>query len=114
MNASDLRGGSNLEREFLLRWAAHCPDVGWQREHRFDPSRRWRFDFACPAARVAVEIEGGIWSGGRHTRGVGFISDCEKYNAAAAAGWSVFRLPDELLTREQLQNIHKLIQERTA
>jgi hypothetical protein len=29
------------------------------REYRFAPSRRWRFDFAWPAAMLAVEVEGG-------------------------------------------------------
>jgi very-short-patch-repair endonuclease len=61
------------------------------REHRFDPSRRWRFDFAWPAHMLAVEIEGGVWSGGRHTRGAGFVGDCEKYNTATLAGWRVLR-----------------------
>lgn len=40
---------------------------------------------------IAVELEGGVWTGGRHTRGSGFIADCEKYNRAAAMGYFVFR-----------------------
>jgi len=54
----------------------------------------WRFDFAWPGPgrRVAVEVEGGVWSDGRHTRGSGFTSDCEKYNAAALLGWCVLRV----------------------
>ena len=61
------------------------------REHRFDAVRRWRFDFSWPWAKVAVEVEGGTWSGGRHTRPSGFAADLEKYNAAALAGWRVLR-----------------------
>ena len=36
--------GSAIESNFALQ----LRDVGgsWTREHRFDPSRRWRFDFA--------------------------------------------------------------------
>jgi hypothetical protein len=41
--------------------------------------------------RVAVEVEGGAFSGGRHTRGMGFVADCEKYNVAALDGWLVLR-----------------------
>ena len=59
-------------------------------EHRFC-ERRWRFDFAWPAQMIALEVEGGVWTGGRHTRGAGFLKDLEKYNAAAALGWRVIR-----------------------
>lgn len=62
-----------------------------QREHRFHKERKWRFDFAIPSAKLAVEIEGGTWSGGRHTRGSGYQADLEKYNTALAMGWKVFR-----------------------
>lgn len=64
------------------------------REYRFHPTRRWRFDFAWPRERVAVEIDGGIWTGGRHTRGRGFIADCEKHAEAQLAGWTVLRVAD--------------------
>jgi len=66
-------------------------------EYRFAPPRRWRFDFAFPAARVAVEVEGGTWSGGRHVRGAGFEADCEKYNRAALLGWRVLRFTPEMI-----------------
>lgn len=85
-----MRAPSDLESAFLVA----CRQLGLPepvREHRFDAVRRWRFDFAWPALRVAVEAEGGIWSGGRHTRGAGFEADMTKYNAAAVAGWTVLR-----------------------
>lgn len=63
------------------------------REYRFAPPRMWRFDFCWPARLIAVEIEGGVWSGGRHTRGAGFVGDCEKLNRAAELGYRVFRFP---------------------
>ncbi|WP_036663029.1 hypothetical protein [Pandoraea sp. SD6-2] len=81
---------SQLERAFALHCRAHKV-VEPVREHRFAPPRRWRFDFAWPEQMVAAEVEGGIWTGGRHTRGSGFQADAEKYNAAALAGWRVFR-----------------------
>lgn len=61
-------------------------------EYRFAPPRRWRFDYAWPAAKVALEIEGGTWTGGRHVRGKGYERDVEKYNAAALAAWTVLRV----------------------
>lgn len=67
-------------------------DAGMVREHRFHPKRRWKFDFAWPAQRVALETEGGVWTGGRHTTGTGFIADAEKYNTATVLGWRVFRV----------------------
>jgi very-short-patch-repair endonuclease len=61
------------------------------REYRFHPERRWRFDFAWPANHVAVEVDGGTWGRGRHSRGRGFAADCEKLNQAALLGWTVLR-----------------------
>jgi len=51
----------------------------------------WRFDVAIPEYKIAIEFEGGAWSGGRHTRGAGFIGDIAKYNAATVHGWKVLR-----------------------
>ncbi len=63
------------------------------REHRFHETRRWRFDFAFPDLKVALEKEGGVFMGGagRHTSGAGFTKDCEKYSVAAGLGWLVIR-----------------------
>ena len=68
-----------------------------EREFRFDPDRKWRFDLAWEEHRIAVEIEGGIWNGGRHTRPVGFHADIEKYNAATLAGWDLYRVTGTMI-----------------
>lgn len=60
-------------------------------EYRFDPVRRWRLDFAFPELRLGIEVEGGIWTQGRHTRGTGYEKDLEKYNALTLAGWRLLR-----------------------
>ena len=80
---------SELEESFALQVRALKLPAP-EREYRFC-ERRWKFDFAWPEKRLAVEIEGAVWVGGRHTRGSGFIADMEKYNAAASMGWFVFR-----------------------
>lgn len=67
------------------------------REYRFNAERRWRADFAWPEQRLLVECEGGEHSGGRHTRGVGFTKDCEKYNAATLEGWRVLRFTGSMV-----------------
>lgn len=64
----------------------------WEAEVRFHPERRWRFDFADWTSMIAIEVEGGSYRGGRHTSGAGFRADMEKYNAATAMGWRVFRV----------------------
>lgn len=65
-------------------------------EYQFAPPRKWRFDWLFKAAltihSVALEIDGGVWTGGRHTRGAGFIADQEKLNEAAILGYVVLRV----------------------
>lgn len=88
---------SVLEAEFALHLRAAGLTSGLVREFRFHPSRRWRFDFAWPEQRLAVEVEGGHWSGGRHTRGSGFEADCEKYLHAVVEGWRVLRVTGSMV-----------------
>lgn len=61
------------------------------REYKFHPTRKWRFDFVLPVKKIAIEIEGGIWRGGAHTRGKGFEEDIVKHNEAVRLGWRVLR-----------------------
>lgn len=67
--------------------------AGVQAEYQFAPPRRWRYDFAWPERRVAVEFDGGQWVafGGRHNRD----SDREKLNHGAALGWRVLRFSNQ-------------------
>ena len=73
------------------------------REYRFAAPRRWRFDIAWPEKKVAIEIEGGVFIGGAHVRGVHYESDCEKYNAAAVRGWTVLRYTTGMLRKRLYQ-----------
>lgn len=79
----------------------------------FHPKRRFRFDYAFPKVKVAIEIDGGIWTGGRHSGGAGQKKDFEKLNAAAELGWAVLHyVPSERLKGETLLQIHRTIQFR--
>lgn len=66
-------------------------------EYRFAPPRRWRFDFCWPERRLAWEVEGAVWTGGRHTRGAGYTKDCQKYSAAAILGWRIIRTTTQMV-----------------
>ena len=84
------------------------------KEFQFHPTRRWRFDYAIPSHKIALEVEGGVFSKGRHTRGAGFIGDIEKYNEATRLGWRVVRtVPWELNTRKTVQLLRELINNST-
>jgi hypothetical protein len=68
-------------------------------EYRFaaNEGRRYRFDGAYVLQRLGIEVEGGIWANGRHTRGPGYDEDCRKYSLAAALGWRVVRCTDGMI-----------------
>lgn len=73
-------------------------------EHRFHPTRKWRLDYALVKEKVALEVEGGAYIGGRHTRGAGFVKDLEKYNELARMGWRLARvLPSQLPLMSTIQ-----------
>ena len=85
---------SKLEESMALQiLEAELPKP--EREMRFHPIRRWRFDFYWPIFQVALECEGAVFAGGRHTRGSGFTGDCEKYNEAVCMGISVLRVTSQ-------------------
>lgn len=84
------------------------------KEHKFHTTRKWRFDYAIPEHKIAVEVEGGVWTGGRHTSPKGFLGDIEKYNTATVMGWRVLRtIPDELCSNATIDMIRETIM-RTA
>ena len=84
----------------LCRSAGFPPPV---EQHQFHGSRRWRFDFAWPDHRIAVEIEGITPGGGRHQRFMGFMADATKYEAAMLEGWTVYRVPAPWLDKRPKQ-----------
>lgn len=97
-------------------------------EVRFHHERKWRIDVAvCRAvalrgldtwtdvlqrqgAVVAVEIHGGVFSRGRHVRGLGFVKDMEKENAMTELGLKVLKFtPQQVRTGEALAQIERCL-----
>ena len=103
---------SPLAAQFEAMWR-HLGGPALDTEVRFHPSRMWRFDYCHLATRTAIELEGGAYSRGRHTRGAGFIEDCHKYNAAARLGYTVFRIATGMVQPDTLSEIIEHIQEHT-
>jgi hypothetical protein len=89
-------------------------------ESRFHPRRRWRFDWAWPARRIALEIEGGLFGRGpkcptckrRSVAGHSSIerlkTDLEKYNAAGLAGWLVLRVTPQQVSSGEAGRLVRL------
>lgn len=90
-----------------LRALSGLPPV---RQHRFHPVRQWRFDFAWPHSMLALEVDGGTRTNGRHNRGDGIDNDCRKYAEAQLLGWRVLRVTgDHVKSGEALRWVEGLL-----
>lgn len=76
-----------------------------QEEYKFLGDRKFRFDFAWTDKLLAMEVEGGVWVNGRHTRGSGFVKDMEKYNLATINGWRILRFTPQQLKNNETYNL---------
>lgn len=109
--------GTDLGDKFEALWKVFGdPAFPLVREYQFDATRRFRFDACYLREKVAVELDGGVHGGGRHTRGAGFEKDCEKLNLAASRGWVVLRYTAKDLTKgrgpETVKAVCNLLSER--
>lgn len=75
----------------MISGALDILGVDHVREYKFLEDRRFKFDLAIPEKKIAIEFEGGIFSGGRHTRWKGYANDAKKYNLATMHGWKLLR-----------------------
>jgi very-short-patch-repair endonuclease len=95
--------------------ASHIEALGLPKptlEYAFHPTRRWRFDLAWPEIKLAAEIEGGVWVGGRHNTGSGYTEDCIKYNEAVLLGWRVLRFtPDMIQSGRAIEYIEMALEQ---
>ena len=102
---------SPLARRFETLWA-QLGGPTLEKEYQFHPPRKWRFDYAHLETKVACELDGGIYTGGRHIHPQGFRRDAQKLNAAQLDGWAVFRFPTGDVTAEGLQMMIECIRRR--
>lgn len=90
-----------------LRFDVQCTALGLPQpagEYRFHPTRKWRADWCFVAAKLMVEVEGGAWTNGRHTRGAGFVADLEKYAEATILGFRILRVtPQQVANGEAVE-----------
>ena len=111
MKVSPRRAKKSIDWEATLVW--HCQVAGLLpepvRELVFAPPRKFRFDLAFEAEKLAVEIDGITYvkgshqAGGRHTSITGLRAECEKSALAAAHGWRVLHvLPDHVKSGQAL------------
>ena len=100
--------------EIALAGQLDARGIGYERELMLIPKRRFRFDFLL-AGDLIIEVEGGTWSGGRHTSGVGFRSDCQKYNMALELGYRVLRYTTDMVTRgEAIAQVERIVATESA
>ncbi len=98
------------EHDLFTRLCASQLGAECIKEYRFYKARKWRFDYAMPLYKIAVEVEGGVWTQGRHVRPQGFLGDMQKYNTAALMGWRVFRTtPDKLVSNDTIMLLKNAI-----
>ena len=78
--------------------AAHLPEP--KRQYKFHEDRQWKADFAWTEHqyRIILEVDGGVFSGGRHTRGAEYTKDRKRDNEATLRGWTVYRVTTGMVT----------------
>ena len=83
-----------------------------EREYRFAPPRRYRADFAYPEQKILVEVQGGIYTRGAHSRGTGLERDYEKINLAQLNGFMVFQFSRKMIeSGEAITVLEKALKE---
>lgn len=125
---------SPLEDRFANRWQVLFPDLNFEREYSLPAWEHWaaerktlglvkrrvkpyRADFAWPDAAVALEIQGGTWTLGKHSSGVGIERDCTKSFTAQLSGWACLAMTSTMLIKQEriwLPKLAAVIQQRLA
>lgn len=96
------------ELEETLLWQIKAEGLPMpEREWRFHPTRKWRFDFSYPDRKIGIEVQGGIYVRGAHSRGTGLERDYEKLNTAQMLGWTVFQFSRKMIENGEATKIIK-------
>ena len=103
----------NFKRQFEAVWQ-RCGGPELEAEYQFYSERGWRADYKVAGKMILIELDGGVWTEGRHTRGGGFISDCMKINTAELMGFHVIRIPTGFATDNYVSEIIERIKEKTT
>jgi hypothetical protein len=75
------------------------------------PERAWKLDFAWIGQKIALEVQGGIWSQGRHVRGAALRKEWEKLNELAVRKWAVLYCePSDLTSAKRIESVFRLIE----
>jgi very-short-patch-repair endonuclease len=99
---------SELEDTFAFQLDAYGL-TGYVREYQAIPGRKFRFDFAFVEARLLIEINGGTYSKGAHSTGIGLHRDYEKGNLAVQHKWRVLQFDCKMVKSGEALNVTEQI-----
>ena len=103
MNKSDL--------EELFAFQLDALGISYTREVTCIPGRKFRFDFCIKKANLLIEINGGTFTKGAHSSGLGIRRDYEKMRLAQAAGWKVYPFDGhEVRSGEAVEIVRKALE----
>lgn len=98
----------DAERQLALELTA--AGIDYEQQYRYVPGRQYRADFAFPAARLLVEVQGGVYTRQAHGSVSGVLADNERLNLATLHGWSVLRFtPTQVQHGEALSVVEGLL-----
>lgn len=99
-----------IEEERANIFMNTCASYGLhpKREYVFLKDRKFRIDFYFEygGKKLGLEVEGGVYVGGRHTSGAGFMKDMEKYNLFTMNDIYLYRtVPNDLNSIKVIRDI---------
>ena len=88
---------SNLEAMFWLQLRAAGIQEGWTQQVKAVPGRQFKFDFCHAERRILVEVQGGNYQHGAHSRPMGLKRDYTKANLAQRHGWKIYQFDGDMV-----------------